>query len=207
MSEEPRLVVRPRGSIITTAWASLALAAIPVFGVLYWFGAVYDALMFVVVLNVLVLLIALAMWMRQLQLLTVVTDTELYGQGAFSPMVRVPLDRIAAIHLVETYTGQSSETSTQFLAVDAEGRRLFRMRGEFWPPGTMEQVANAIPARVVRSPEPVSMSEFFATYPTAAYWFENRPWLMIGLVIVGSVASIAVAIGVAHLLDIPVAGV
>ncbi len=63
-----------------------------------------------------------------------VTDTELRGNGIFSPMVHVPLDRIRSVLLVPTYVGQAPEAVTQLLVRDARGRRLFRMRGNFWHP-------------------------------------------------------------------------
>ena len=77
--------------------------------------------------------------------------------------------------LVPTYVGQAPEAVTQLLVRDARGRRLFRMRGNFWQPADLRAVADSLPVRAVVIDEPMPLSEFFRAYPDSAYWFEDKP--------------------------------
>lgn len=190
--ESTRVLFHPRRDLVTLTHLTFILTMIPVFGGLYVFGAVHGLVLWVAAVQAVLVLVFVALLIRQLRMVTAVSSTELYGQGIFSPMRRVPLRDIAAVHLVTTYSSpQGLETTTQLLAVDAQGHRLFRLRGHFWPTGALTQVAAAIPAPTVVSGRPITMKEFFAAYPTAAYWFENRTWLWIAAGVIGAIALTA----------------
>lgn len=185
--------MQPKRDMLVTALLSILLVMLPLFGVLYWFGSEHGAVPLVLAAHVAVVLGALGMLLRQLSVDTVVTETELRGRGIFSPLVRVPLDRIASVHLVPTFIGQQPEPVQQLLIRDASGRRLYRMRGNFWPAGDLEQVAAALPVPAVTVREPMTMPEFFAAYPGSAYWFENRPWLVPAVIVVGGLLVLALS--------------
>ena len=87
---------------------------------------------------------------------------------------------------------------------DAEGRRLFRMRGNFYPDGSLERIAAALPVPVEVTPEPISVAEFFRTYPGSAYWFEHRPILRVAVFAFALVAALAIAAWVMTILGMPV---
>ena len=161
--------------------------------------ALWIALMQAIVVGV-----SLALLARQLTVDTVVADGELRGRGIFSPMVRVPLDTIASVDVVPVYVGQSPETVPQLLVRDAEGRRLFRLRGTFWHADDLTKVMDALPVPAQIVTEPMSFPEFFAAYPGSAYWFENRPWLMAGLLALVIVACIGIGVSVMVLLGMPI---
>ena len=205
MSHEVRVRVRPRRSLIVTALASIVLVMLPTFGVLYWFGAENDRILFVVVVHLALIAAAVLVLLRQLSIDTTVTDTELRGRGIFSPMIRVPLERIARVDLVPTYVGQAPEPTVQLLVRDTAGKRVYRMRGNFWASGDLERVAAALPVPAIVASEPIPLDEFFGAYPGSAYWFENRP------VLVGTILLVAIALGLATaayvmtVLGIPVA--
>lgn len=171
------VLIRPRRSLLTTALGAIVVAMIPIFGVLYWFGFERGSWVLVFVVHVGVVLLSLAVLARQLTVYAAVTDTELLGTGIFSPTVRVALDEIAQLILVETYVGQSPDTVTQLLVRDAQGRRLFRMRGNFWQPTDLADLVAALPIAATTVGDPMSATEFFRQYPGSAYWFENRPVL------------------------------
>jgi hypothetical protein len=132
-----------------------------------------------------------------------VSESELFGNGIFTPMVRVPLDRIASVLLVETYVGQAPEAVTQLLVRDAAGRRLFRMRGNFYEDGALQKIAAALPVTPTVVSEPVNLTDFFRSYPGSAYWFEHRPILRIVVFIVALVAALAIAAWVMTILGMP----
>lgn len=204
MTDTVQVRVLPRRSILVTAFASIVLVMLPLFGVLYWFGADHDSVLLVLVVNLVVIAVAVLLLLRQLSVHTIVTDTEIRGRGIFSPMVHVALDRIATVDLVATYVGQSPDPVIQLLIRDASGHRLFRMRGNFWQPGDLEKVAAALPVVATTRKEPMPLREFFTVYPGSAYWFENRRGLVAVLLVVAIIASLALAAWVMMILGMPI---
>lgn len=197
--------VRPRRSLMTTAFVSIVLAMIPVFGVLYWFAVQHGSWAVVFAVHLAVTAASLVTLGRQLTVFVAVTETQLIGRGIFSPMVRVPLKGITNVVLVPTYVGQSPDAVQQLLVRDAAGARLFRMRGNFWHADDLRAVANALPVRPEIVQEPISTREFFRNYPGSAYWFENRPVLWIVSVAVVLVLAIAVAAWLMTIFGMPLA--
>jgi hypothetical protein len=189
--------------MLVTATLSIVLVMLPVFGVLYWFAYEHNSVPLVLLVHLAALAVAIVILLRQLTVHTVVTDTEIRGRGIFSPMVHVPLDRIAAVDLVPTYVGQTPEPVVQLLLRDAQGKRLFRMRGNFWHPGDLERIAESLPVHARVGKEPMPLREFFSAYPGSAYWFENRPAIVAVLLAVAIVASLATAAWVMTILEMP----
>jgi hypothetical protein len=201
---ETTLQVRPRRSLMTTAFVSVVLAMIPVFGVLYWFAAQHGSWWWVFAVHLTITIACLATLARQLTVFTAVTDTELIGRGIFSPMVRVPLSRIASVAIVPTYLGQSPEPVPQLIVRDAAGTPLFRMRGSFWHAGDLTRVANALPVTPTFVQEPISIREFYRTYPGSAYWFQNKPALWVLLIVLAVALGVAMTTWVMTILGMPV---
>ncbi|WP_395639965.1 hypothetical protein [Pseudolysinimonas sp.] len=204
MTEDAAVRIVPRRSLLVSALVSILVVLIPISAVLYWFAVPRGQGVWVAVTQAIVVVVSLALLARQLTVDAVVADGELRGRGIFSPMERVPLSAIAAVDLVPVYVGQSPETVPQLLVRDAVGRRLFRLRGTFWNAGDLERIADALPVAMRVAPEPMSHAEFFAAYPGSAYWFENRPWLVAGLLLVVIAACISIAVGVMTLLGMPI---
>ena len=197
--------VRPRRSLMSTAFVSIVLAMIPVFGVLYWFAVQHDNWGLVFVVHLAITVACLATLARQLTVFTAVTGTELIGRGIFSPMLRVPLSDIASVVIVPTYIGQSPDAVPQLLVRDASGARLFRMRGSFWHTDDLNAIADALPVTPTFVQEPMSIREFYRTYPGSAYWFQNRPALWIVVIALAVVLAVAVAAWVMTIFGVPVA--
>lgn len=204
MTDDEIVRIVPRRSLMVSALISILVVLIPVSAVLYWFAIPRGQGAWIGVMQAIVVVVALALLWRQLTVDTVVADGELRGRGIFSPMVRVPLEKIATVDVVTVYVGQSPETVPQLLVRDAAGRRLFRLRGTFWHARDLTKVTEALPVPARIAPEPMSFAEFFAAYPGSAYWFENRPWLMAGLLAVCIAASVAAAVGAMVLLGMPI---
>jgi hypothetical protein len=194
----------PRRSLLVSALVSIVVVLVPVSAVLYWFAIPRGQGPWIALMQAVVIGASLVLLLRQLTVDTVVADGELRGRGIFSPMVRVPLDKIATVDVVSVYVGQSPETVPQLLVRDAEGRRLFRLRGTFWHARDLTKIIDALPVPARFAPEPMSFPEFFAAYPGSAYWFENRPWLMTGLLAAVVLACIAIGVGVMILLGMPI---
>ncbi|WP_309710362.1 hypothetical protein [Pseudolysinimonas sp.] len=208
MSVTDETVVRvvPRRSLLVSALISILVVLVPVSSVLYWFAIPRGQALWVAVAQAIVVGVALILMFRQLTVDAVIADGELRGRGIFSPMVRVPLERIAAVDIVPVYVGQSPETVPQLLVRDSAGRRLFRLRGTFWHARDLTKVADALPVPARVAHEPMSFSEFFVAYPGSAYWFENRPWLVAGLIAIVVIACVGVSVGLMTLLGMPIMG-
>ncbi len=204
VTDETVVRIAPRRSLLISALISIVVVLVPVSALLYWFAIPRGEWLWVVVVQAIVVVAGLTLLLRQLTVDTVVADGELRGRGIFSPMVRVPLEKIATVDIVPVYVGQSPETVPQLLVRDADGRRLYRLRGTFWHARDLAKVAEVLPVSPRIVPEPMSYPEFFAAYPGSAYWFENRPWLIAALVGVVAAACIAVAVAVMTLLGIPI---
>ncbi len=204
MTEQTLVTVRPRRSLITTGFISVVLAMIPLFGVLYWFSIEHDSWFLVFIVHAIVTVLCLLVVVRQLTVYSAVTKTDLVGRGIFSPLIRVPLDKVGAVHLVETYVGQAPEPVTQLLVTDDDGRRLFRMRGNFYREGDLKAIAAALPVKAQVVAEPIGITEFFRSYPGSAYWFEHRPILWIVVFAVSVALALALAAWVLTILGMPV---
>lgn len=198
-AERTVVLARPRTGLLLTAMWSLVLAMIPTFGVLYIVGAGNGAWTWVLAAQAVIVGACAALAIRQLTVHTRVTETEIMGRGIFSPFIRVRLDAIATAVIVKTYTGDNPETVEQLLLRDADGTRLYRMRGNFYEPGALHRVAEALPVTASIVAEPMPISQFFVDYPTSEYWFENKPalrfiWIPVGLLLVLIAAALAVGI-------------
>ena len=192
MAARTSVLVRPRRSLVSTAFISIVLGMLPVFGVLYWFGVQHGSWHLVLVVHIAIVLASVAAMLRQLTVFSAVSDTELLGRGIFSPLERVPIERIASVTLVPTYVGQAPDPIQQLLVRDAAGHRLFRMRGTFWHPGDLAAIAAALPVTTTVVKEPMSIREFFRLYPGSAYWFENNPAVRVGVIVLAVVAVVAI---------------
>ncbi|MEO6116803.1 MAG: hypothetical protein ABIP33_10490 [Pseudolysinimonas sp.] len=189
---------------MTTAFVSIVLAMIPVFGVLYWFSLQHDSWWWVFAVHLAITIACLATLARQLTVFVAVTDTELIGRGIFSPMLRVALSSVANVDIVPTYIGQSLDPVLQLLVRDASDAPLFRMRGTYWSTDDLMAVANALPVTPTLVQEPIGIREFYRTYPGSAYWFQNKPALWIVLVAIALVGVVAVVTWVMTVLGMPV---
>ena len=113
--EQAVVRIVPRRSLLVSAMVSIVVVLVPVSAVFYWFAIPRGQGWWVVAMQVLVIVASLALLFRQLTVDAVVADGELRGRGIFSPMVRVPLERIATVDIVPVYVGQSPETVPQLL--------------------------------------------------------------------------------------------
>lgn len=188
------MLIRPRRSLLATAFVSILLATSPVFAVLYWLAAEDQSLWIpVLVVHLGLFFAGVGLFLRQLMVFTRLDDEELYGNGFFTPTIRVRLDDIAEVIMADTHVGIQPDPVTQLLIRNADGRRLYRMRGNYWHRSDLETLVAALPVEVTLRPKPMRMGEFFRDYPGSAYWFEGRPWINV-LGVVALLALVTVAL-------------
>lgn len=198
------LRVRPKLSLLANAFAGVILGTAPVFAVAYWFTASRGLVPLVAAANIIVLTGALLLAWRQLQVFCAVTETELIGNGIFTPLVRVPLADIREVSLVPTYLGAAPEPVLQLLVTDCHGNRVFRMRGNYWHEHDLIALANALPVRPERVREPMTVRDFFRLYPGSAFWFERNGAVKAALITLAVVLGSAIVATVMLMLDLPV---
>lgn len=199
-----RVRVRPKHSLLSNAFASIVLGTTPLFAVVYWFTAVRGGMGLAILAHAIVVGAALLLLWRQLRVFCAVTDDELIGNGIFTPLVRVRLSDVRRVLLVPTYVGAAPDPVVQLLVTGDGGRRLFRMRGNFWQDADLRALAAALPVPVEEVPEAMSLRDFFRSYPGAAYWFEHRRPLQVAVVTVALLVALALAVWVMGLLGLPV---
>lgn len=193
-------MIRPCRSLLATAFVSILLATSPVFAVLYWLSAEDEQLWIpVLVVHLALFFAGVGLFLRQLTVSTTLDGEELSGNGFLSPMVRVRLHDIAEVVLVDTHVGIQPEPVMQLLIRDADGRRLFRMRGNYWHQDDLEELVAALPIEATVLSKPMRLTEFFERYPGSSYWFEGRPWVT-GLGVVALLAVVTVAVSWATIL-------
>jgi hypothetical protein len=191
----PVVRVHPRFALLRTATVTSLLVTSPLFCALYWFTAPTGGWVEVLVVHLVVLALCVLVGARQLTVFTEVRDGVLRGNGIFSPVEQVELTRVARVDLVNTYVGLTPVPVRQLLVRDTAGERLFRLRGNFWHDGDLERVAAALPVAPVTMTEPMDLRDFFRDYPGSAYWFEDRPLITIGGIVLGVLAVAGVAAG------------
>jgi hypothetical protein len=199
-----RVHVRPKSSLLGDAFVAIVLGTTPIFAVVYWFTATHGGREIALVAHAIVIAIGLLLVWRQLRVFCAVTDDELIGNGIFTPLVRVKLDRIRHVHLVPTYLGAAPDPVLQLLVTGDDGRRLFRMRGNFWRASDLHELAAALAVPVEETRETITMREFFVGYPGSAYWFENRRPLQVAIATVLLLAALAAAVWIMNLLGLPI---
>lgn len=203
-AQRVRVRVRPKFSLLGNAFAAVLLGTTPIFAVVYWFASTRGGMELAVVSHLVVLGTGLALVWRQLRVYCAVTDSELIGNGTFTPLTRARFTEVQRVLLVRTYIGAAPDPVLQLLAVGADGRRLFRMRGNFWHEADLRAVAAAMPSPTETPGEPLTMREFFTAYPGSAYWFENRRPLQAAILAVTVIAALVGAVWIMSLLGLPV---
>ncbi|NEM92150.1 hypothetical protein [Galbitalea soli] len=167
------VVVRPKRSLLTTAVVTYVAITVPVFAVAYWYTAAVGGWEWILVLHILLALACLATLLRQTRVFAAVSGELVSGNGIFSRTQSVPRSAIARVVLARVYARDSSERTIQLVALDAGGRCLFRLRGQYWAREDLDTFAGAIGCQVVHAGAPLSQGEFFTTYPGSRYWFER----------------------------------
>ncbi|MEO7122630.1 MAG: hypothetical protein ABI400_05845 [Lacisediminihabitans sp.] len=200
-----RYVIRvsPRSSLVRTGVLSYVLLSLPLFGALYFLGAPKGTWPIALVVHLVTIGGAIASYGIYRRTFIGITPSEAHERGALGGVKITPLQRISSAVLVTTYRSSSTETTEQLILCDADGRRLVRMRGEFWTTSAMRAVAAATRAPLEESLNPVTTQVFFEEYPGSAYWFENRPILTWGAVIVALAVVLGLVLGLMALMGIP----
>lgn len=209
-AEVPAFVVKvhPRRSLVRNGVLSYALLSLPLFATLYFFSTSSAVWFSVLSVHALTLAIAALAYLRFTAVFIGVTSTAIYERGFLGRSRVIWLSKVATAALVYTYRSSSTETLPQVLVRSTDNNRVLRMRGIFWSETDMRAVAAVITASAAialdERHEPITAGTFFAEYPGSAYWFENRPAIIVAAVIVTLLVALGVVLGFMALMGIPV---
>jgi hypothetical protein len=106
----------------------------------------------------------------------VVTPTHLIERTFFGTTRRVPIEHVARAVLLDLHRTLAAEPRRQLFVLDAEGRVLLRMRGDYWSTHSIHEIAThlvTVPVEHVESA--LTLDELQRTNPLMLYWFERRP--------------------------------
>lgn len=175
---DERVRVRPRASLGRAWLYSAIVAGVPLFGVLYWISAEQGNWRRVLVVQVILVFVAALIWTRHAGAFTEVGEQTVTKQAFFGSAI-VPRDRIATARMLSTWRQGSSESIPQLLLLDPQGTTLLRMDGTFWDAESMERIARGVGVPIERDEAPSATKEFLTDHPTAAYFYEGRPWIAV----------------------------
>ncbi len=195
--------VAPKSALLVSGTLSFVGVTVPLFGALFLLGGTigtWPVISFVLCGWIVISFAALARYRR---VFVGVTETEIVSRGFLSRTSRRSRNSVALVVLAETYRWNAPDSVPQFLLLDAAKRRVLRMRGTFYSEEAMRAVAGAMKQPLAAFPEPITAPEFFATYPTGAYWFENRAPLTTAFTVLTVVISVFVILGLMQLAGIP----
>ncbi len=137
----------------------------------------------------------------------VIADGTVTKRGFFSRTVRTRLTTVHSVVLAHTFSTSSNETVPQLIVRDAQGGRVFRMRGIFWSEESMRRAAAALGRPLDEPTEPLTTRQYLELYPGTAYWFENRRHLgSLALFVAIGVVCAGGVLGLMVLLRLPIAG-
>jgi hypothetical protein len=168
--------VRVRQGLLAQGIAALLALSVPVLLVLYWLTIPTGAWVWVAAVQTLVLVAVILGVFRYLRVCVSVTPTHLLERRFFFGTSRVPLDSIARVVMLEMHRTMASQSRLQMFVLDANGRPLMRMRGEYWSRNDINSIASHLAmAPIEHIDHPVTLDELQATRPEMLYWFERRP--------------------------------
>ena len=176
-TERGTVTVRPRRELARGATLTGVFSLSPVLVAVLWLTLPTGHQDGVLAVAAGVVVMGLLMYWRYRLSFAAVTRTEFVKRGWLPGFVRLRRDEVDSLVLVRTYRDHSTETVTQLLALDDEGRRLFRMRGTYWSESSVDAVVEALGMPTTVVPRPLTRREFFAAYPDSPYWYESRPWI------------------------------
>jgi len=177
----PDLRLLPLRKVGRNAVLSGVLSLIPVFGVLI--GLTYANGSWPLVAAgeaTTTILLGLAYWRYRLVYLTITADT-VVKRSFVVPRVEIAAGRIASVVIARIYRSHSTESYVFFVAFDGAGRRLFRLSGLFWSEAALLDIANTLDTVVTTDEQPVALGDFYRAHPGARFWYERRPYVIMGI--------------------------
>jgi hypothetical protein len=130
-----------------------------------------------------------AMWLYFRNTRVVVDSGTVTKTNALGRQRRFAAEDVRTV-LSDSFAVNANLTNQQLFVFDPRGRRLLRMRGEYWTPGQMAEVVDALRGKPEIVAEPMTPATMRKRYPGSVLWVEASP-MGVALLI-----TLVVAIGV-----------
>lgn len=202
-TEAFRVLVTPKRTLLRTAVLSFVLISVPLFGALYLLGIPRGTWAWVLAAQLVVTAVFVVAALSFRRVFVGLTDEHLVERRGFGRPRRTPVPRVECVVLLDTYRSNAPDTTPQLLALDADDASLLCMRGTFWTSASLERVADGIGAPIDRIVEPLTTKQFLRSYPSAAFWFEKRRWILVTVVVIAVAIALAAVLGLMSLAGIP----
>ncbi|MWC00082.1 hypothetical protein [Agromyces seonyuensis] len=164
--------LRPRRSLAALVSATTASAALPMLGVLLWVTAELGTWPAIVGAAVLMLVLAGVAFLLYRRTTIWVSANGIIERGFFGTVTKVGVDDIDRVLRLDLYRANSPETTPQLFVLGHDGRRLLRMRGEFWDECDLDEVMRTLGVAITQRSTPVTLAELRKTDRRLLYWFE-----------------------------------
>lgn len=161
-----------RQLLVNGVIATLALTT-PVFAVAYWLTIPKDTWPWVVTLHVLTAVVVLLLILRFRRTSVTVSPRGVRERGFLGQVNEISNDEIGTICLIELYRDNTLDTQPNLFVLDREGEVRVRLRGQYWPRSTMEDVAEVLDRPIVNVSDSITLSEMRSSRPEWLYWFER----------------------------------
>lgn len=148
----------------------------PILLVLFWLTIPDGTWPMVAAATVAVLLLVAYAVVQYFRIAVIVTPTRLVERTFFAGTRRIPVDKVARAVLLDLHRTLAAEPRRQLFVLDADGRVLLRMRGDFWSTRSIHDVAShLVTVPVEHVEDALTLEELQRTNPLMLYWFERRP--------------------------------
>jgi len=172
-----RVVLKPHRHLFARGLLAVFALTTPVFAVVYWLTVPSHAWPIALLVHVLVLLACLLSLIAFFDTVVTVGDRTVTERGFFGRVHTFTADQVGYALLVDVYQSNALETTPQLFLCDIEGRRLLRLRGQFWSRESMRKVLDDLEVPVTEPSEAVTLAELHRRSPNLLYWFERMPRL------------------------------
>ncbi len=183
------LLLTPKLGLMRTTAISILLVAVPVFGVLFFLGLHNGSWPLAIAGMALTLALCVIGAVLFRATFIGVTATTIEERGFWGSRITSPRVAVASVALASVYSRGLPEPVNELVVRDSEGRRLLRMRGSYWSIDAMRSVITALDVTPSVPSEVMTRTEFFASFPGAAYWFERYRWAFWTLVAIVAIVG------------------
>lgn len=168
-------VLRPHRHLFSRGVLAIFALTTPVFAVVYWLTIPSGPWPIVLIVHCLVLLATLLGLIAFFDTLIKLGPRSVTERGFFGRVHTVESSQVGSVILLDLYESNALDTNPQLFVSDKGGKRMLRMRGQFWSRESMETVIDTLDHPVTVPPEAMTISELRRSSPELLYWFERRP--------------------------------
>ncbi len=170
------ITVHVRRRLLGQGLVAVASLTAPILLVLFWLTVPDGPWVWVVGAAAAIVLLVLYAVVQYFRVSVTVTPTHIIEKTFFSGVKRIPLDDVARAVLLDLHRTLAAEPRRQLFVLDADGRVLVRMRGDYWSTASIHKVAeHLVTVPVEHIDEALTLDELQRTNPLMLYWFERRP--------------------------------